>query len=188
MVFNEILARRWLHPVSSLPVTQMGLPYKIATLLYCFDEQDRVLLMERTREPNKGLWSPCGGKLDMETGESPYACACREAAEEIGLRLTPSDLHLFGIVSEHGYLGEAHWLMFLFEVKPRLGTLPPPHDEGRFGFFARNELDGLKMPSTDVEQIWPLVWEYRHGFFAAHCKTVQGGANEWLIEETRASS
>ena len=165
----------------------MGLPYKTATLLYCFDEQDRVLLMERTREPNKGLWSPCGGKLDTENGESPYACACREAAEEIGLRLTATDLHLFGIVSEEGYLGEAHWLMFLFEVKPRLRELPPPHDEGRFGFFSRNDLTGLKMPSTDVEQIWPLVWKYRHSFFAAHCKAVQGCANEWLIEEARAS-
>src|SRR5688572_7422749 len=104
--------------------TTMALPYKIATLLYCFDEQDRVLLLERTREPNKGLWSPCGGKLDTENGESPYVCACREAAEEIGLQVTPRDLHLFGLVSEEGYLGEAHWLMFLFEIKPRLRTLP----------------------------------------------------------------
>ena len=163
----------------------MGLPYKIATLLYCFDEQDRVLLMKRMREPNKGLWSPCGGKLDTESGESPYACACREAAEEIGLPLTPADLHLFGLVSEEGYLGEAHWLMFLFEVKPRLQQLPPPHDEGHFSFFSRDELPGLKMPSTDVEQIWPLVWKHRHGFFAAHCRTVKGGANQWIIEESR---
>jgi 8-oxo-dGTP diphosphatase len=163
----------------------MGLPYKIATLLYCFDEQDRVLLMERTREPNKGLWSPCGGKLDIGNGESPHACACREAAEEIGLQLTPADLHLFGLVSEQGYSGEAHWLMFLFEVKPRLAQLPPPHAEGRFSFFTRDELSALKMPSTDVEQIWPLVWKHRDGFFAAHCRTVQGGANQWIIEEAR---
>jgi 8-oxo-dGTP diphosphatase len=164
----------------------MGLPYKIATLLYCFDEQDRVLLMERAREPNKGLWSPCGGKLDTENGESPYACACREAAEEIGLQLTATDLHLFGLISEVGYLGEAHWLMFLFEVKSRLRALPPPHDEGRFGFFARTELSALKMPMTDVEQIWPLVWKHRHGFFAAHCRTVKEGTNQWIIEESRA--
>jgi 8-oxo-dGTP diphosphatase len=161
----------------------MRLPYKIATLLYCFDRADRVLLMERTRPPNQGLWSPCGGKLDRDQGESPYACACREAAEEIGLRITPADLHLFGIVSEAGYLGEAHWLMFLFEVKPRLQELPPPHAEGRFGFFTRAELAELKMPVTDVEQIWPLVWKYRNGFFAAHCRTVQGEANQWRIEE-----
>src|SRR5688572_25757113 len=116
MVFNEILARQRVYPVFFCARLKMCLPYKISTLLYCFDEQDRVLLMERTREPNKGLWSPCGGKLDTDNGESPYACACREAAEEVGLQLIPADLHLFGLISEEGYLGEAHWLMFLFEV------------------------------------------------------------------------
>ena len=63
----------------------MSLPYKVATLLYCFNEQDEVLLLERAQEPNRGLWSPCGGKLKTDIGESPYACACREAREEIGL-------------------------------------------------------------------------------------------------------
>lgn len=139
--------------------------------------------MERLREPNKGLWSPCGGKLMTERGESPYACACREAAEELGIGLTHSDLHLMGIVSEEGYAGEAHWLMFLFEVKPRLTTLPPAHAEGRFGFFAREELDKLRIPITDREQIWPLVWKYRHGFFAAHCRTRLDAGNEWTIQE-----
>jgi 8-oxo-dGTP diphosphatase len=62
----------------------MSLPYKISTLLYCFSPTDDILLLERHQEPNLGLWSPCGGKLDISTGESPYACACREAGEEIG--------------------------------------------------------------------------------------------------------
>src|SRR4029077_15024535 len=97
-------------------ITQaMALPYKIATLLYCFNERDEVLLMERAQEPNRGYWSPCGGKLHTETGESPYACACREAQEELGLSILPGDLHLTGLISEHGYEGQAHWLMFLFE-------------------------------------------------------------------------
>src|SRR2546425_9709494 len=69
----------------------MAVPYKISTLLYCFDDQDKVLLLERRKEPNLGLWSPCGGKLNTETGESPYACAFREAAEEIGLRISPAE-------------------------------------------------------------------------------------------------
>jgi ADP-ribose pyrophosphatase YjhB (NUDIX family) len=34
------------------------LPYKVATLLYCFSPQDEVLLLERAQEPNLGLWSP----------------------------------------------------------------------------------------------------------------------------------
>src|SRR6476620_5948549 len=78
------------------------LPYKIATLLYCFNEHDEVLLMERARDPNRGLWSPCGGKLQIEFGESPYACACREADEELGLKITTTDLHLLGIITETG--------------------------------------------------------------------------------------
>ena len=163
----------------------MALPYKIATLLYCFNERDDVLLLERTREPNRGLWSPCGGKLHMDVGESPYACACREAEEEIGLKISPRDLHLAGIVSEHGYEGQAHWLMFLFEVKARLKTLPPEHDEGRFAFVPREKFSELKMPQTDVEQIWPLFWKYRGGFFAAHCHCQADGANVWTLEERR---
>ena len=96
----------------------MGLPYTIATLLYCFNERDEVLLLERAREPNRGLWSPSGGKVHVEEGESPYAGACREAQEELGISVRPKDLHLKGIISEHGYGDAAHWLMFLFEVKP----------------------------------------------------------------------
>src|SRR5262245_44589486 len=130
----------------------MALPYNIATLLYCFNELGDVLLLQRTKEPNRGLWSPCGGKLCTETGESPYICACREAYEEIGLRLSPVDLHLTGIVSEHGYEGQAHWLMFLFEVKRRLTNLPPPNSEGHFQFFSASALATLELPETDREQ------------------------------------
>lgn len=160
----------------------MPLPYKIATLLYCFNHRDEVLLMERAQEPNLGLWSPCGGKLDTASGESPYACACREAQEELGLTISPGDLHLTGLVSEHGFMGQAHWLIFLFEVKPRLDTVPPPHREGRFAFFPKSEMTSLNIPSTDLEQIWPLFWKHRGGFFAAHCHTAPGQPNHWLIE------
>ncbi|MHC1766535.1 MAG: NUDIX domain-containing protein [Verrucomicrobiia bacterium] len=163
----------------------MALPYQVSTLLYCFNERDEVLLLERNQEPNLGLWSPCGGKLDTAQGESPYACACREAAEEIGLPLNPRDLHLAGIISEHGYLGQAHWLMFLFEVKPRLTALPPPHREGSFQFFPRQEIASLRLPQTDSEMIWPLFWQNRGGFFAAHCRTAADGRNEWTVEETK---
>ena len=162
----------------------MTLPYKISTLLYCFNERDEVLLLERRKEPNRGLWSPCGGKLKTETGESPYACACREAAEETGLRISLSELHLSGMVSEHGYEGQAHWLMFLFEVKTRLAHLPPPNVEGRFEFFPAAALKQLPVPQTDREQIWPLFWGHRGGFFAAHCHCHPDGRNDWTLEES----
>ena len=162
----------------------MALAYKIATLLYGFNAADEVLLLHRAQEPNRGLWSPCGGKLKTELGESPYACACREAQEEIGLALQPTDLHLNGIISEYGYEGQAHWLMFLFEIKPKLTSLPPPINEGSFQFFPRAALASLSLPQTDREQVWPLFWRYRGGFFAAHCRCFPDRRNEWTIEES----
>lgn len=162
----------------------MTLPCQIATLLYCFNERDEVLLMERAQKPNLGLWSPCGGKLHTRDGESPYTCACREAQEELGMKLAPADLHLTGMIAEQGYEGQSHWLMFLFEVKPRLKALPPPHREGTFQFFSRGELAGIKMPRTDQEQIWPLFWGHRGGFFAANCQCHPDGRNEWTLEES----
>lgn len=168
-------------PPASLP--DVLLPYKIATLLYCFSERDEILLLERAQEPNRGLWSPPGGKL--ESGESPFACACREAHEELGLKITPQDLHLTGLVSEHGYEGQAHWLMFLFEVRLRLKSLPPPHREGSFEFFPPSQLAALKLPKTDREQVWPLFWQHRDGFFAAHCHCHSDGRNEWTVETSQ---
>jgi 8-oxo-dGTP diphosphatase len=168
-----------------LPLFRDVLPYKISTLLYCFNQQEEVLLLERAQEPNRGLWSPGGGKLQTELGESPYACGCREAGEELGLALQPADLQLTGLVSEHGYAGQAHWLMFLFEVRPRLQAVPPPHREGRFAFFARRDLETLPLPATDRESLWPLFWQHRGGgFFAAHCHCHADGRHEWRVEES----
>jgi len=171
--------------MSVRPETAAGvMPHKISTLLYCFNEREEVLLMERAQEPNLGLWSPCGGKLRTDLGESPYACGCREAEEELGLRVSSSDLHLTAIISEHGYQGQSHWLMFLFEVRLRLASLPPPHREGRFQFFRREVLADLRLPPTDRERIWPWFWQHRGGFFAAHCRCHPDGHHDWTLEES----
>jgi 8-oxo-dGTP diphosphatase len=105
----------------------------------------------------------------------------------MGLKLQPRDLHLTGIVSEHGYERQTHWLLFLFEVKPKLKELPVEHREGKFAFVPAGEMAKLKLPRTDVEQIWPLFWQHRGGFFAAHCRCLANGENEWTIEEESRS-
>jgi 8-oxo-dGTP diphosphatase len=174
-----------LRPAFLRPLSFVSLPHKISTLLYCFNEADEVLLLQRAKEPNRGLWSPPGGKLKTEIGESPHACACREGREETGVQWTPEELHLTGIISEYGYQGTAHWLMFLFEVKPRLKELPPPCDEGRFEFYARDTLAKLPLPETDIESIWPWFWKHRGGFFAAHCRYDEDGKMNWQLQESR---
>ena len=159
----------------------MALPCKIATLLYCFNEAGEILLLERAQEPNRGQWSPRGGKLKMDLGESPYVCAGWEAQAEIRQRFVTSDLHLAGLISEHGYPGQTHWLMFLFEVKVKLQSLPPPHAAGRDGFFPRGQIFDLKIPQTGREQIWPWFRHFRGGFLrrTAIAKRMDGTGGIW---------
>jgi len=160
---------------------------EITTLLYCFDSQGRVLLINRRRPPNRGLWSPPGGKLKSEIGESPYMCACREAKEEIGLHIRPENLHLVGIVSETNYLGLGHWLMFLFEVKGIVENVPRECNEGELRFFESQQIYTLPIPDTDREFIWPLFWEHRGGFFAVHCFCTDDGKYHWHVLESLPS-
>jgi len=141
--------------------------------------------MERAQKPNLGLWSPPGGKVHTNEGESPHQCACREGAEELGILVRPQDLHLTGIVSESHYSGRDHWMMFLFEVTWKLRETPQPHREGRFQFFSKPQLNDLEMPATDRQKIWPLFWQHRGGFFAARCQIQPAGAQIWTLEESR---
>src|SRR4051812_15597405 len=101
---------------------RMNIPYKIAVLVYVFNDEGKLLLLHRRKPPNKDLYSPIGGKLEQQLGESPYGCALREIQEEIGIELGLDDIRMLGIVSERAYAGggpqagtESHWLMFCFE-------------------------------------------------------------------------
>lgn len=166
----------------------MELPLKIGTLLYFFDEEDRVLLMQRNREPNLGLWSPPGGKVKTHLGESPYDCAIREAQEETGVRLQLNQIHLAGFLSEEAYEQSSHWHIFLFEIKQRLTVTPPAHEEGRFKFFSQTELFSIEIPETDKQIIWPLFLENRNGFFSVHCKCEPNNQFQWSVQELKSYS
>ncbi|MDG1892110.1 MAG: NUDIX hydrolase [Verrucomicrobiota bacterium] len=165
-----------------------AIQYQIATLLYCFDTTGRILLMRRKKTPNQGLWSPPGGKLARISGESPHACARREASEELGIQASLSDFQLKGIVNERNSEGKMHWLMFLFEYLQPLQRCPPTHLEGSFAFFTRGQLDKLDVPATDRAYIWPLFWKHRDGFFMAECRFNAVGTFKWTLLESSSAT
>jgi len=148
-----------------------------------FNQHGDLLLLHRKRKPNRGLWSPIGGKLHTDEGESPYECAAREIREEVGIRVTEKDLHLAGIVAEHGYEGEHHWLMFLFECKRKLTRLPHAHAEGEFEFVPLGKVAKLKIPHTDKQILWPLFQKHRGGFFSVKIDCAAGRKLKWKLEE-----
>lgn len=174
------------------PPANPALPYKLACLCDLRDDKGRVLLLRRLREPNRGLCSPIGGKLDMTTGESPAQCAQREIREEAGLDIPIDRLHLLGLISEAAYEGRGHWLLFYYRV---LGPVwVPPHDmpEGRLEWFHPEQIEGLPLPDTDRRIIWPLVRSHEKGgpgggpgFFTVHIDcSATDGKMVWAVEQS----
>ena len=177
-------------PVEKARPLMTPLPYKIAVLCYVYDDDGRVLLLHRRKMPNAGMYSPIGGKLDVTTGESPHDCAAREMLEEIGVEFDDEQIHLCGVVSEAGYEGETHWLMFLFEV-----LRPVSHDElawtefdeGTLEWVPIDEVDRLDLPETDRRVMWPLIRRHRRGFFMAHIDCT-GDEIAWRVVESRPTA
>lgn len=173
------------------------LPYKLACLCDLRDEEGRILLLRRLREPNRGLCSPIGGKLDMTTGESPAQCARREIREEAGLDIPIDRLHLMGLISEAAYEGRGHWLLFYYRVLGPVWVEPHDMPEGRLEWFRPEEIEKLPLPETDRKIIWPLVRQHerpgpsgRPGFFTVHIDCSQeraGGAMTWAVEQSGAT-
>lgn len=166
-----------------------ALPYRLACLCDLRDAQGRVLLLHRRKEPNKGLCSPIGGKLDMHTGESPALCAQREIFEEAGLDIPLERLHLGGLIAETAFEGKGHWLMFYFRVLGPVSVDPHDMPEGRLDWFRHDEIDSLPLPDTDRSIIWPLIRRHeprspngRPGFFSIHIDC-RGGGISWTIDQ-----
>ncbi len=160
------------------------LPFKISVLVHIRDSAGRLLLIERNKAPNEGLWSCIGGKLEMGLGESPFECAIRETGEEVGLAVSEEDLHLFAMISEKNYEDKSHWLMFLFDCHKRLDRLPEAIDEGRFAFHSPESiLEDLPIPETDRVALWPLYFNDRKGFTVMRAECALEKPPDVTIEE-----
>lgn len=165
------------------------LPYRLACLCDLRDDRGRVLLLQRKKSPNLGLCSPIGGKLDVALGESPARCAQREIAEEAGLDIPFSRLHLMALISEQAYEGRGHWLMFLYRVLGPVWVEPHDMREGRLDWFEPSRIDELALPDTDRRIIWPLIRRHETsgpgggpGFFAVHIDC-RGPEMRWEVEQ-----
>ena len=54
----------------------------------------------------------------------------------------------------------------------------------RVAFHPRAALETLAIPQTEREQVWPLFWRHRGGFFTAHCRCHPDGRNDWTVEQS----
>ena len=66
------------------------------TLVFVFDEKNRILLAMKKRGFGAGKWNGAGGKI--EAGETVAGAAVRELHEETGVAISPESLEPRGIL------------------------------------------------------------------------------------------
>jgi len=113
----------------------------------------RVLLVKRARAPLAGEWSIPGGVL--EVGEMLRDAARREALEETGLAVEPSEL--LGVY-DRVLLDDAgktlyHYVLIDFLCRRVSGELHAGSDAAEVCWFRREELPDLKLAEDTAEVI-----------------------------------
>lgn len=174
---------RYPAPVADQHSHLASFPYKIAVLCELRDHLGRILLLKRARDPNRGMYSPIGGKLDTALGESPAQCASREIMEEAGVEIPVSRLRLVGMISERGYENQTNWLLFWYRALDPVSFESRMIDEGELVWHHPGEIDGLLLPETDRAIIWPLVRQHEDGYFAVHIDC-SGPTMRWSVEQS----
>ncbi len=102
---------------------------------------ERYLLVQRGKEPRKGLWAVPGGKV--EPGETLKDAAAREVREETGLEVDVGDVAWVGDAIGDGY----HFVLIDFHATVVGGELAASDDAADARWVTRNE--ALELPLTD---------------------------------------
>ena len=115
-------------------------------------ETRQVLLIQRGREPNKGLWSLPGGLV--EVGESLAAAVVREVAEETALTVQPGPFitAFEPIVRDAQGRVRFHYVVLDYLAYYQGGEPHAGDDAADIGWFTLAEMAALPM-MADTRQV-----------------------------------
>jgi ADP-ribose pyrophosphatase YjhB (NUDIX family) len=119
----------------------------VAVAAIVFDDDGRVLLVQRGRPPGAGLWTVPGGKV--EAGEWLSDALVREVREETGLSIEVGPM--VTVVERLG--DEWHYVILDYLARVVGGTLVAADDVTDARFVARAELAALDLTEGLVDVI-----------------------------------
>lgn len=110
------------------------------------DDQGRLLLIQRLREPEAGYWGLPGGQVDF--GEPVKMAVIREIAEELGIEIELICLVCLTETLERG--DGRHWVAPVYSARIVSGEprLMEPKKHGGFNWFRLDDLPALLTTPT----------------------------------------
>ena len=122
-----------------------------------FDDEKRILLIERGGEPLKGWWSLPGGVL--ETGETLADGVRREVKEETGLNVEPEQMiEVFErIMRDAEGRPEYHYVLIDYICRWTGGALQPADDCADARWATRRDCASMRITEgtlTVIEKAW----------------------------------
>lgn len=107
------------------------------------EQDDKVLLVRRAVDPQRGLWTLPAGFVDA--GEDPVLAAERECREETGLSVRITGL--LDVLAEQAHPRGAHIIIF-YRAEVLSGDMVAGDDVDEVDFFRRGALPPLAFAST----------------------------------------
>jgi ADP-ribose pyrophosphatase YjhB (NUDIX family) len=105
----------------------------------------RLVLVQRDKEPSRGLWTFPGGAVEL--GESLHDAARREAWEETSLRVELGQVAtvIDHVVRDQNGRVQYHYVIVDYMARPIAGTLQAGTDVRDARWFSLDQLDALPM-------------------------------------------
>ena len=110
---------------------------------------NKVLLVQRKKQPNAGLWGFPGGHIEL--GETGLACAVRELQEETGVTAKP--LRYVTNIDLIRHLDDGaiafHYLLAVVECEYQAGVPVAADDAANAAWFSASQVAEGKLDLTD---------------------------------------